>query len=73
MREAELVHPLGVGAHSADVRTDLGLRKDDPDLHSLCSTTEHASGAPRQTHRQLSVMDSAGKIWFVLQNKEREG
>jgi hypothetical protein len=36
--EPELLHPLGVGAHRADVGTDLGLGEDCTDLHRHCLT-----------------------------------
>ncbi len=37
--EAELLHPLAVGAYSAAIGSDLGLRKDHPYIHDCLSTT----------------------------------
>src|ERR1700730_15794286 len=51
MRVAELLDPLGVGAHAAAVRTDLCLGEDDTDLHALCLARVVA-----REHRRMVVV-----------------
>src|SRR5262249_1075780 len=57
VREPELLHPLAVGAHRADVAAELGLREHDSDPHYRSGRFRARFGysIPPSTSRSLPV------------------
>ena len=58
--EAELLDPLGVRPHRADVGADLGLREHDADAHRPVSTTSARQGPCQVPHDAIDVHQQGG-------------